>query len=254
MNLTDPAVSFPGLTTTTTTANGFWYNGTWRPVFAGGDGTDGDSGDGGGAETASSDEDGDSKTPPGDGDSGTEEKTFTQEEVNAILAREKSKATRGKVSPKDYGFDSQKDFDAWVKAQKDKQDKDKTEEEKKLADAIAAAEKQAEDKIMSKANARLIKSEFKVAARDAGIPKEALEDAYLLAQTLEDWDVEVDDEKDVVVGLSADFFKELKKQKPFLFPESKTGSGDAGAGAGGGGRSKDAGSVQEIYPALRNVQ
>lgn len=249
----DPAV-YPGLAIFQG-REGFFYNGEFVPTFAGGDGSD-DTSSEGGSESDNSDGDDDSDNSSDDDDSKDDGKKFTQEEVNKILAKEKSKATRGKVNPKDYGFDSQKEFDQWVKDQKDKQDKNKSDDEKALQKAIDDATKEAESKIMSKANARLIKAEFKVAAREAGISKDALADAYVLAQTLEDWDVEVDEEKEEVVGLDDDFFKELKKQKPFLFADNNGGgSGDAGAGAGGGGgRGNKDGNVKELFPALNHVQ
>lgn len=218
----------------------------------------GDGGNSGGTETDNSGGDDDPDNSSGDdGAQGEGQKTFTQEELNAILAKEKSKATRGKIDPKSLGFDSQKDLEAFVKAQKDKAEKDQSEEEKKLAQAIKDAEDKARTEVMSVANTRLIKSEFRVAAIEAGIPRKALDDAFLLAQNLEDWEVEVDDDGEVN-GLTPEFFKTLKKEKPFLFNgQSKDpAENDAGGGAGAGGRGKGADEAQlrERFPGLANVQ
>lgn len=223
-------------------------NGTVWPVIAGGS-EDGDDADG----TSTGNEDG---TPPADGDDGKstdDGKTFTQAEVNALVTREVSKAARGKLDPKELGFDSAKDMKTFIDDMKSKQEADKTEEDKAKEEAIKAAADAAREEVLTVANGRLVKAEFLTAAADAGISKEARNDAYVLAQTLEDWkSVEVDDDGNVT-GFDAAFFETLKEAKPYLFASAE-GSGvpDVGAGRSGGG--KDGNSrLQELQAAYGNM-
>lgn len=222
-------------------------NGVVLPVIAGGS-EDGDNADG----TSTGNEDG---TPPADGDDGKstdEGKTFTQEEVNALVTREVSKAARGKLDPKELGFDSAKDMKTFIDDMKSKQEADKSEEDKAKEEAIKAAADAARQEVLTVANGRLVKAEFLTAAADAGISKEARNDAYVLAQTLEDWNsVEVDDNGNVT-GFDEAFFTTLKEAKPYLFATAESGVPDVGAGRSGGG--KDGNSrireLQEAYGSM----
>jgi hypothetical protein len=239
--------------------NGFpgqLVRGRWMPLVAGGDGTDGDNTPEGGTGS-------DNSGGTGTGDNSGEGPKFTQEQLDAIVAREKNKAARGKIDPKEFGFDSQKDLKEFLEAAKEQQKQSQSDAEKAIEEAKKQAAEEAETKVLSKANARLVKEEFKIAALDHGV--KFMDDAYALAQTLEDWDVEVDDEG-VVTGLTKEFFEELKKQKPFLFQEGQgdnnDGSGnpakhrkDVGAGAGGsGGPVNNEAELKENYPALQHIR
>lgn len=225
---------------------------TWVPLIAGG-APDGDPGDGDG-------------TPPGDGDGtstdkdegkGEGDKLFTQDQLNAIATREADRAKRGLLNPKELGFDSAKDMKDWIESQKQKAEADKTEDEKSRDEAIEKAKREAEDGVLSKANERLRKAEFLSQAVDQGVRREARDDAYLLAQTIDSWsDVQVDDDGKVT-GFDEDFFKTLKETKPFLFaPAGKDGDaglGDIGAGQRGGADSDEAklADLKDKYSALR---
>lgn len=225
------------------------------PIIAGGadDGDAGNSGDGDG--TSSGNDDGTSANND-EGKTGNE-KLFTQDQLNAIATAEANKARRGLVSPKDLGFESAKEMKDWVDSQKAKAEEDKSEDEKAREAAIEEAKRAAEESVLSKANERLRKAEFLSEAVNHQINREARDDAYLLAQTLEEWgNVDVNDEG-VVTGFDDAFFDALKEAKPYLFAtaegEGGNGLGDIGAGQRGGGDS-DSAKLQDLknkYSALR---
>lgn len=216
-------------------------NGTNYPLIAGG------------AEDANSDGDG---TPPDTGDQGSadsqgtsEDKVFTQEQLNAIVTREVQKAARGKLDPKELGFDSGKDLKEFLDGVKAKAESEKDESEKALEAAVKQAQDAAREEILSKANTRVLKAEFLLAAKDAGVKAGAGNDAYVLAQTMDVWqDVAIGDDGEVT-GFTPEFFKELKESKPFLFEAPV--SGDIGAGAHGEGESSSDEDLLSKYPALQ---
>lgn len=172
-----------------------------------------------------------------DSDAGTGQaaRTFTQDEVNALITREVDKAKRGKLEPSELGFASKKELEEFLTDAKAKAEAAKTEAEKALDDARKEAAEAAKAEVLPKAHEALRKAQFLVGASAAGIPADRLEKAYLLAKALDGWG-EVKVEDDAVVGLNEDFFKALKEDSPFLFLDNKGGSGgDIGAGAGGQG-------------------
>lgn len=243
---------------TTDSANWLWSDNrqSWIPVIRGGsdDSGDGD-GDSGADDSDQNDTDDDSSDSGEDKAKGG--KTFTQEEVNAIAAREKAKATRGKVDPKELGFTSAKEMQEFIDAQKQKSEEDKTEDEKAREEAIEAAKKEATDTVLTKANERILKAEFLVAAADAGVPKEARTDALLLARNLDIWEgVEIDDDGNVT-GFTEEFFTELKEQKPFLFGTASDEDEDNDIGAGSHGSGKGNAQQEQLiakYPALTHLK
>lgn len=179
-------------------------------------------------------------TPPvvDEGDGGeSSDKTFTQDQVNAIAAREAQKASRGKLDPKELGFESAKAMKDWIEAQKTQSEAAKTDEEKAFEDRVKAAEDAAKASVLDTANSRLLRAEFMLAAVKAGVAHG--EDAFVLARTLEDWaDVEIKDDG-TVVGFDDHFFDSLKEAKPYLFKGEDNGDNsvpDAGAGRRGGGK------------------
>ena len=244
-------------------AEALWWRDRWIPLIAGGAEDDSDADedegeDGDGTETDDSDEDDDSEDT-------SKEKTLTQSQVNKLLAKERRKAARGKVDPKELGFETQKELDEFVKAQKAKSDEDKSKEEqereKQLKDAIEAAEKG----VLSKAHRVLLKAEFKSLAADAGIPRDRVDDAFALAQGLEDWDDISVNDKDEVEGLDEDFFTTLKEAKPYLFVEESDDDEDdedddtptrisSGTRAKGGKtKATEESKLREAYPGLRQL-
>lgn len=230
------------------------------PWISGGDGSDeGDSGSGDGGGTGDGSSDGGSDDG-GSGEGSEDDKpTLTQKQVNAIVARETAKAQRGKLDPKELGFESGKELKDFLDKQKEAADAAKDQSTKDLEAAKEQAKKDAEATVLSKANERITKSEFVVKASAAGITSPA--DAYVIAKTMDIWtQVElVEDGDDAEVkGFDDDFFKELKEKKPFLFATAggQQGGGDLGAGAGnsdkgGQGRLSEE-ELLKKFPALKN--
>ena len=217
------------------------------PGGGGGTGSDnsgGTSGDTGGG-TSSGDQ--------GTGDQGSD-KTFTQKDVNDLIAREVAKAQRGKLDPSELGFQSGKELKDFLDSAKKQADEAKTEAERQLEEAKTNAAKAAEEGVLARANTRLVAAEFKVAAKDAGVV--AVDDALTLARTMEIWkQVELENDGDdvKVKGFDQVFFDELKKAKPFLFAPDGGTTTDIGTRTGGGDTKSDKNSPEELrkrYSAL----
>lgn len=193
----------------------------------------------------------DDTTPGADQQGGSDsgdDKTFTQAEVNAIAAREAAKAARGKIDPKELGFQSAKEAKDAIEAARKAADDAKDESTKALEQAKEEAAKQAREEVLSKANQRLLKASFMVQA--AGKVVDA-EDAFVIAQTTELWkDVELNEETGDVSGLDDKFFEDLKKAKPHLFATQQGGQ-DLGAGRQGGGDTDTSGELAQKYAALQ---
>lgn len=214
---------------------GYWHKGRFYPIVAGGDSTTEGEGtppvEGGSTEGASSG--GTGTTPPpetGDG------KTLTQEEVNAIVARETDKAKRGKLDPKELGFESGKELKEFIDQAKQYVQDQKSEGEKALEDAKKAARDEARAEVLGPAKELVLQAEFKLAAMSQGVALP--NDALILAQAIPDlWENVEISEEGVVTGFDDAFFKTLKEQKPFLFGQKEGATpppGDIGAGAQGG--------------------
>lgn len=208
-------------------------------------------------ETEDSDSEQDNADATGGDKPDQEERTFTQADVNKLLAKEVDKAKRGKLDPKELGFDSRKDLETFVNSMKEKSEEEKTEAERKQEEAINAAKEEATKGVLDQSKRLVLKAEFKLMAQEAGIGSEAREDAFVLAQTLDEWkDVEVSDEGEVS-GLDKDFFEELKKAKPFLFAaptdddQDDAGPGNIGQRSSGGKKKADDESLKQKYPALQ---
>ncbi len=235
------------------TAPLLYWRGKLLPPIMGGAPDDPPAGDGGADGTPPDAPPGDG-TPPDTGDGkGKDGKTFTQQELNAIVTREADKAKRGLLAPKELGFDSAKEMKDWIESQKTKDEAAKTQEDKDREQAIEDAKRDAETRVLGVANERLRKAEFLSSAVDHKLRREARADAYLLAPTLEAWEsVEVDDNGNVS-GFDDAFFEELKEKKPFLFePEGDGSLGDIGAGRSGGKDSNEAklAALKQHYPIL----
>lgn len=236
-----------------------WPQSLWWS-FVEGAGTDGSGSDSGGSGDSTSGDDDDATSGDTGGGEGSSDKTFTQDQLNAIVTRETQKATRGKLDPKELGFESAKDMKEWIEGQKAKADADKTEAEKEREAAIEQAKRDAEANVLSTANERIMKAEFMLAAMEHELDRTAREDAFLLAKTLEAWQgVEVDD-KGVVTGFDDAFFDELKEKKPYLFKstgddDSQSGTGDLAGGRRGGGSDQNKETkIRSLFPALGGGQ
>jgi hypothetical protein len=248
---TTDSTTGPSQHTWTTTTDG--TNVRWVPPIMGAQ-DDPPSDDEGSGDSDPGDEDTDDT---GDEKPDEEERTFTQKEVNKLLAKEVDKAKRGKLDPKELGFGNRKDLETFVNSMKEKSEEEKTEAERKQEEAINAAKEEATKGVLDKSKQLVLKAEFKLMAQEAGIGSEAREDAFLLAQTLDEWkSVEVSDEGEVE-GLDKDFFEELKKAKPFLFAAPADDDDDSGPGnigqrsSGGKKKSDEEATLRSKYPALQ---
>lgn len=234
----------------------FWWKGRLWPVIQGGaeEGEGSDSGDSGGdtGDESSGDTGGDTSGGEGEGE---EDKKFSQADIDRIAARAADKAKRGKLDPKEFGFESAKDLKTFLDNAKVETDKAKTDAEKAVEQAKTEAADNARKEVLSTANERVMRAEFMLAAQEHDVAH--AKDAYVIAQTLELWQDVTIDESGVVSGLDKEFFEEFKKQKPMFMPEEggEGGSGDIGAGAGAD-KSRKVGQYTEDelkkkFPALK---
>ena len=156
---------------------------------------------------------GDNGSSGNDG-AGTEDKTFTQEQVNSMIAAEKRKNVASFF--KGLGFESEEAAKEFVDKYKAEEEKNKSELEKEQArSAQLEAEKQAE--VLKAQNL-----EYKYEALSVGCPAEAVDDVVVLAKA------KVSDDKDFATAL-----KEVKEQYPAMFGQTD----NSGGGTGGGGTS-----------------
>lgn len=153
---------------------------------------------------------------------------LTQEEFDAKiaerLARERKKyadyddlkAERDRMKAEE----DKRTLEAMTESERLKAEKD--ESDRKATEATAAADKKAEA-----ANQRIIRAEFKLLAKEAGMRSDALDDAYTLADKA---GISVDDDGNVT-GAS-DVITALLAAKPFL-AEPKKEPRKIGEGSGG---------------------
>jgi hypothetical protein len=145
-----------------------------------------------------------------------EEKKFTQAEVDKILADRVARANKKLDKFADYDELKTK-LSEYTKAEEERKKAEMTETERLQAELdefkrIAQEAEETKSKTLESANKRLIKSEFKVLAKDLGVRKDALDDAFVLADMSS---VEIDDEGNVTGVKEA--LESLKKAKAYLF-------------------------------------
>ena len=156
--------------------------------------------------------------PAGNGDNGSggaEDKTFTQEQVNSMIAAEKRKNLSSVY--KVLGFDSEEAAKAFV-------DKYKGEEEKNKTDLVKAQERASQ--LEAEKNAEAAKAQdlqYKFDAIAEGCDAKSAADVVVLAKA------KMSDDKDFAAAL-----KEVKEQYPAMFGQTDNGNG---GGTGGGGTS-----------------
>lgn len=163
-------------------------------------------------------EDGNNDKPGTGNQSG---KTFTQEDVNALLKKEKESAKKALL--KELGVEDAKSAKEGLVKYKEILDRDKSDAQK--AQDTAAAETKAKEA----AEKRALLAEAKVEVLSAGCKPEYLDDVITLAM------VKVSEDKDL-----ATVVKEMKEDTKYsaFFGESDSGSGDKGTGGGSGFRKK----------------
>jgi hypothetical protein len=243
----DPATT--GTATTTNSANWIFSpeQHRWFPIIRGAqdDSASDDSGtspDGGSGDS----DQGASGGTSTDKDDSSKGKVFSQDEVSALVAREVAKAQRGKLDPKELGFDSMKDLQSFVTESKAAADAAKTDAEKVVEEAAQQAAEAARAEVLDVAGNLVLKAEFLIAAKDHGV--KFPHDAYELVQSLKEWEPVDLEEDGSVVGIDDGLFEALKAQKPFLFePPTST---DIGAGARGTGQTSTD-DIRAKYPALK---
>lgn len=160
-------------------------------------------------------------------------KTFTQEDVNALLKKEKESAKKALL--KELGVEDAKSAKEGLAKYKEILEKDKTETQKAQDTANAA------EKAKQEAEKRAILAEAKVEVLSAGCKPEYLEDVITLALT------RVSDNKDLAAVV-----KEMKADAKYgaFFGESGSGAGDHGTGGGSGYRKGGSGKAGELGSRL----
>lgn len=136
------------------------------------------------------------------------EKTFTQAQVSAMMAKEKNEGKRSAL--KALGFNSEADAKKAIEAYNSFLNLQKTDEQK-LSDEIKKAQDESNENL-----SRAIEAENKLSCLEAGVNKESLADVLAIAST------KVTDEKDLSKVL-----EEMKKDKRYssFFEGSQVGSG-----------------------------
>lgn len=158
----------------------------------------------------------------GQGTGGKPGTTFTQEDVNRLLKKERESAQKNLL--KELGVEDAKSAKEGLAEYKKILDKDKTDAQKAQDDLAA------ETKAKTDAEKRALLAEAKVEVLSAGCKPEYLEDVITLALR------KVSDDKDL-----ATVVKEMKEEPKYsaFFGESDSGSGDKGTGGGAGFKRKE---------------
>lgn len=159
--------------------------------------------------------------PPAEPNADTEpQKTFTQEELDKIVADRIARERKKYDKFSDYD-ELKKKAEEYEKAEDERKKAEMTAQERLEAEKAEAQRKaqeaeEAAQRAMTAANQRLVKSEFKLLAKEAGIRADALEDAFKLADVsgvTVDEDGNVDGVKAVIESLIAG--------KPYLVEQAK---------------------------------
>lgn len=177
---------------------------------------DADGGDGGssGEGAGGTGEGGHSNDPNSTRGNNSGDKTFTQEQVNSMIAAEKRKNLSSMY--KGLGFESEEDAKAFVEKYKQEEEKNKSD----LVKAQEAAKKAEAEKKAEQSKAQDLQYKFDAIAE--GCDAKSAEDVVVLAKA------KMSDEKDFATAL-----KEVKEQYPAMFGQD----GSSGGGTGGGGTS-----------------
>lgn len=162
--------------------------------------------EGGGSGTGSGEGEGDK------GSNNPSEKTFTQEELNSILASEKRKNISNVY--KDLGFEKPEDAKAFIEKYKDAEEK-KKDDLTKAQDRVAELEK---EKATEAKKAK--EAEYKFKAIEEGCDAKNAADVVALAVS------KMADDKDFDTAL-----KEVKESYPIMFESSNNNNNNSGTGS-----------------------
>ena len=173
----------------------------------------------GGTDPAAGGDEGNGGSDGNGNSGGSNDKTFTQEQVNSMIASEKRKNLSSVY--KGLGFESEE-------AAKEFIEKYKQEEEKNKSDLVKAQEeaKKAQAEKAAEA-ARAQDMQYKFDAMEQGCDAKSAEDVVVLAKS------KMSDDKDFATAL-----KEVKEQYPILFGQSASGGGTGGGGTSPRGKLK----------------
>lgn len=183
-------------------------------------------------------------------------KTFSWEDVERIAGDREERARRAALKSyfEQQGY-SQEEVEELLKKDKERREKEKTDLEREK-EAREKAEKE-RDKAIETANARIAKTEFKIAAQAAGVPADRLEAAVKLADLSE----LVPDEKtgEIPADLIQKVVNDTLQANPFLketkAPPSVGGGGSNPGGGGGEPSIEELGKLSmEEYIRLRNAK
>lgn len=223
-----------------------------------------DEGAGGGAPSGGTAGGGTPPPPDAGSTEGGSKLPQTQEELDRVIQDRLNRATRGTVKPEELGFKTKAELDEAIKDWNDRKTADQTEQDRLVEEARKTARAEAENEIMGKANARLVKSEFVAKAQDKGVV--APQDLYLIAQAEGRFDDISITDSDEVEGLDDSWWEELLKDRPHLVAAGEQGGGTGGTpptpgGNVNGGSSRSSGTPKGVtderkaelakkYPAL----
>ena len=176
--------------------------------------TEGSGGGAGGNEPPAGGEGGN-----GGSEGGSNDKTFTQEQVNSMIAAEKRKNLSSVY--KGLGFESEEAAKQFVEKYKQEEEKNKSD----LVKAQEEAKKAQEEKAAEAARAQDLQYKFDAIAE--GCDTKSAEDVVVLAKA------KMSDDKDFAAAL-----KEVKEQYPAMFGQSAGGGGTGGGGTSPRGKLK----------------
>jgi hypothetical protein len=163
--------------------------------------------------------------PPATGAAATgaegEVKSFTQEQMDAIIQDRLKKATAGRVSLEEFGLKSKDELQKLIDAQTAAEEKAKSDQDKALEEAKKAGRKEAETELMGKATARLVRSEFIAAAKDRNVVDPSA--LYLIAKGEGKLDGLTVNDADEVDGFDDAYWEELLKERPYMVKEGSSG-------------------------------
>ena len=190
------------------------------------------------------------------GNQGTGGKTYSQEEAERIAAQREERARRSALKSyfEQQGY-SQEEVEELLKKDKERREKEKTDLEREK-EAREKAEKE-KAKAIETANARIARTEFKIAAQAAGVPADRLEAAVKLADLSE----LVPDEKtgEIPANVVKSVVEATLQANPFL-KETKAPPSVGGGGSNPGGGSGNP-SIEELgklsmdeYIRMRNTK
>ena len=186
--------------------------------FADDSGNNGNSGDN--QNNDNENENNNSNSNSNKNNSNENEKTFTQEQVNSMMAKEKNEGKRSVL--KNLGFKSEEDakkaielYNALVNSQKS--DEEKREEELKKAN-------EEKDSYFNRAE----EAENKLSCFQAGVDKDSIDDVLAIAKT------KITESKDLDKVL-AEMKKETRYASFFVSSQQKKGTGNDPAHSGGSG-------------------